>query len=57
MGCGSKVSPLSSEALGWMPAGMIHGPFIFQVFCIAILLGLAGYGHWLCGVLLSQFRR
>jgi potassium-dependent mechanosensitive channel len=35
---------------------MIHGPLLVQIVCILVILGLAGCGHWLLGVLLRRFR-
>jgi potassium-dependent mechanosensitive channel len=35
---------------------MIQGPFIFQIACILVILGLTLWGHRLFGVLLRRFR-
>jgi potassium-dependent mechanosensitive channel len=40
-----------------MLAAMMDGPFLIQVVCILVTLGLAGCGHWLLGVFLRRFRR
>jgi small-conductance mechanosensitive channel len=35
---------------------MIQGPFIFQIVCLLVILGLTLWGHRLCGTLLRRFR-
>jgi potassium-dependent mechanosensitive channel len=35
---------------------MMNGPFLIQMVCILVILGLAGCGHWLFGVFLRRFR-
>jgi potassium-dependent mechanosensitive channel len=40
-----------------MLAVMMDAPFLIQIVCILVILGLAGCGHWLLGVSLRRFRR